>query len=552
MHTLANESNLAATEAALLSAVCTDAGAAGARRDLFRVWLKTLNTPQLAKAVLSSQWRSELDHGLAAAIGQHLLKAGCFEPAASAFDVARGIKPADARVHRLFAHCLMKIGAIERAVEPLRAACALRPTDANCLTDLARCLVISHQESRDRRLREEAMSLLDAALRSDPRCVVACFRRGLMHEEDGEFERARRLFERAVEASPEFLPALTSLLEHDAQPSAELQEKIERLAKSVSHPASEQARAFQVLGKHAERSAAYDRAFDCFVKANRLAGAGWNHDAEKHAAYVDSLIDFYSEDFLARIEGIERGDGGARHVFVVGMPRSGTTLVEQILASHSAVAGGGELGYFLTLEKRNRSLHAPEGGAPPDLQQRISAGNLARIAAGYRAITDGISPGAARVVDKMPFNFTQLGTIAAVFPEAQIVCCERHPADVGLSCFIEAFNEDMPFAQTLEGIGRMIRDHRRLMAHWQRVLGARISIVIYEDLVSDFDTAARGLIGRLGLDWDANCALFHQTTSTVQTPSKRQVRQPLYTGSIGRWKRFEKHLGPWLDALGTP
>ena len=552
VRTLVNdgESNLAAVEARLLGAVCADGGSAAARRDLLRVWLKTGNTPQLARALLNSQWRGDLDHGLATAIGRHLLKMGCFEPAASAFDAARALHPADARAHRLFAHCLLKIGSVEQAVAPLLSACALRPHDPNCMTDLARCLAISHQASRDPRLREEAVRLLDAAIAIDPGCVPASFRRALIHEEDGEFEAARGLLERAVEVSPEFLPALTSLLEAGAESSAELAARIERLAGSASHPPLEQARAFRALGKRAERSAEYDRAFAFFEKANRVAGGGSGHDPKAHAAYVDRLIEHYSADFFARAWRVEREDRGGRYVFVIGMPRSGTTLVEQVLACHPQVAAAGELSYFLNLEKRDQALHASDGGAPPDLDRRLCAEGLARIASGYRTIADGVSRDAVRVVDKMPFNFTQLGTIAATFPDARIICCERHPADVGLSCFVEAFNDDMPFAQTLEDIGWMLRDHRRLTAHWHRVLGARIFTVTYEDLVRDFDTVARGAIGWLGLDWDPRCARFHERAGTVQTPSKRQVRQPLYAGSIGRWKRFEKHLSPLIGRLG--
>ena len=235
-------------------------------------------------------------------------------------------------------------------------------------------------------------------------------------------------------------------------------------------------------------------------------------------------------------------------IFVLGMPRSGTTLTEQIIASHQQVYGAGELHDILQLVNHPKE-GAPEG-YPLSLKGIIPA-DLKMLGEKYVAGLQARKPEARHITDKMPANFNCLGMIHLMLPNAKIVHVKRNPVDTCLSCFTRLFNKSQYQSYDLTEIGRYYRNYSILMDHWRAVLPpGSFYEVQYEDLVADNENQARALIKYCGLEWDDACLESHKTERSIRTASVTQVRQPIYNTSVERWRKYEKHLRPLLDALG--
>ncbi len=243
------------------------------------------------------------------------------------------------------------------------------------------------------------------------------------------------------------------------------------------------------------------------------------------------------------------GDSDPRPVFVVGLPRTGTTLVEQILASHPLVHGAGELEELQRLFRSLPDLVDRPSSDPFEALAVLNSQSAKTAARMYLAKLDALAPAAAeRIVDKMPDNVRYVGLISMLFPAARVVVCTRDFRDVALSCWQTGFEKN-PWANDWNHIARRFADHQRILDHWQRVLPAVSVVVRYEDLVLNLEKHARQLIEFVGLDWNAACLQFHETRRVVRTASYSQVRQPLYTDSVERWRHYESSLGPMFDAF---
>jgi Sulfotransferase family len=237
-------------------------------------------------------------------------------------------------------------------------------------------------------------------------------------------------------------------------------------------------------------------------------------------------------------------------IFVVGMPRSGTTLVEQILSSHPAVHGAGELADFNTLVDR---MAAPRGNAfrYPEDTPALTTDQLRALGTAYVEGLRRRAPSATRVTDKMPGNFLFLGLIHLALPNAHIIHVLRDPRDTCLSCYSKLFTAPQDFTYDLAELGRYYGKYAELMAHWRAVLPAgRMLEIRYEDVVADLEASARRIIDHCGLDWDPRCIAFHEARRPVRTASASQVRRPIYRSSRGRWRAYAAHLGPLVAALG--
>jgi len=231
------------------------------------------------------------------------------------------------------------------------------------------------------------------------------------------------------------------------------------------------------------------------------------------------------------------------------MPRSGTSLVEQIIATHPAAFGAGELG-AINLAVFNIVGRGTSGVTLLTTPAPLARAAVDRIEREYRDHLRRLAPSASRITDKMPTNFLHLGVIAAVFPRAHVIHCVRDARDTCMSCYLQNFSGSQPYSFDLVQLGRFYRDYRRLMAHWREALPIKIHDVVYESLVADTETISRGMLDFIGLPWDPACLRFHESTRVVRTASNDQVRRPVYTASIQRWRRYEKHLGPLLETLG--
>ena len=237
-------------------------------------------------------------------------------------------------------------------------------------------------------------------------------------------------------------------------------------------------------------------------------------------------------------------------VFIVGMPRSGTTLAEQILASHPQVFGAGELPDIDDISRQLERV-VPGNLKYPDCMELAAADTLRAARDGYLRKLADLSSGAHRVTDKMPHNFEHLGLIAALFPNARIVHCIRNPLDTCLSIYFNDFNAGHGYATDLGMLGEHYNEYHRMMMHWKNVLPIKIFDLVYEDIIRDQEQISRQLLAYCGLDWDPACLEFYKNKRTVSTFSYDQVRKPIYTGSVERWRRYEKFLEPLIKALSV-
>ena len=294
------------------------------------------------------------------------------------------------------------------------------------------------------------------------------------------------------------------------------------------------------LGEALERRARHDEAFEAFAEGNRLKRAGLQPSAEAaaraHAAAADHVRALFTPAFLATAEG--KGSPSAAPIFVVGFPRSGSTLIEQILASHPQVQGLGETAALPRLL---------EGRPPPETSAR-----LRRPADDYlAAMRAGGWDGRGRFVDKTLENYLHVGLIHLMFPRAVILHAVRDPMDVGLSCFRQLFASGNETLYDLADIAAELRRYEAVMAHWREVLPGRVIDVRHEALVADPETEIRKLIAAAGLAWDPAVLDFHAREGAVRTASATQVRRPIFQDSIERWRRYEAHLGPLKAALAA-
>ncbi|WP_182869628.1 tetratricopeptide repeat-containing sulfotransferase family protein [Rhodopirellula sp. JC639] len=277
-------------------------------------------------------------------------------------------------------------------------------------------------------------------------------------------------------------------------------------------------------------------------------------------AFTRQSLQAYSPEYFKSMRGTSTSEParpGIGHpsrtpIFIVGMPRSGTTLTEQILSSHPAIAGAGELNYINQLRQEIARVHSPSPDRQaawsrhPEWLQSMNPAEMTLYAERYLEQLEQFRFGALHVTDKMPTNFMHLGLIATLFPNATVIHCRRNPMDVFVSCYCQNLNA--PFCD-LDQLAVYHRNYRRLMAHWERVLPIKIHTSDYESLVADPETQARDMIRHCGLPWDDACLQFHSNDRAVHTPSKWQVRQPMYRSSVEKWRRFEKHLAPIAEQV---
>jgi tetratricopeptide (TPR) repeat protein len=289
----------------------------------------------------------------------------------------------------------------------------------------------------------------------------------------------------------------------------------------------------------------YDAAIFHFDQAKSQAARRYNIEAfEKH---VDFLINLFDPVFLAARKDF--GDASAKPVFILGMPRSGTTLTEQIISSHPNVAGAGELGEVSALARQLGDRPRNEARYREKLLT-LTAGESKTLAQEYLRYIEKFSRDALRVTDKMPHNFEHIGLIALLFPKATIIHCRRDAIDNCMSCYMNAFSDAHGYNADFAKLGRYYRAYDRLMQHWHKVLPGRILDSRYETLVEEQEMQSRKLVAHMGLPWDDACLDYTANDRTVNTISRWQVRQPIYKTSVKRWKVYEKHIGPLIEALG--
>ncbi|UCC13585.1 MAG: sulfotransferase [Gammaproteobacteria bacterium] len=287
----------------------------------------------------------------------------------------------------------------------------------------------------------------------------------------------------------------------------------------------------------------YEEAFTHYRAGN--AAKPVRFDRREYCHDVERLLQVFSAEGWSALPRIE--NPSERLVFVLGMPRSGTSLVEQILACHSRVAGAGEL---TDLAEAAIELGRSTGARFPDSMLTTTTEKLERAADKFLKRLDSVSKSAVRVVDKTPANHLFVGFIQNLFPNARIVHCVRHPLDTALSNYFQDFaGQGIPFSYDLSDIALYYNEYLRVMAHWRQHSSLRIHEIVYEELVADQEQATRALLAFLDLEWDPACLNFHESDRAVATASHAQVRKPIYQKSVGRYRHYEAHLAPLIDAI---
>jgi len=480
-------------------------------------------------------------------LGDALREQGDMDGAVAAYRQALCLRPDDADVHNHLGMALQRQGNVQEAVACYRRALQLRPDYPQACGSLGNAL----EDVGDV---EGAAAAYREVLRLSPSCAEAHNNLAGVLEEQGRAEEAVRHALEALRLRPDWALPLFILAELAAQgyysfPAAQLQ----RIAALVGDPSISPTDASLLhfaLALLRDKQGAYDDAFAHYRQANTLKGrlfheAGQAFDFRKHADVIDQLIATFTPALFERLQGF--GLHTELPVFIVGMPRSGTTLVEQILSSHPLVFGAGELTEVGRLvDELAARLNATEGY--PRCTDRLDPATARAMAEEFRARLARRGGSAVRVTDKHCLNYLHLGLLSVLFPRARVIHCRRDPRDVCLSCYFQNFR-GLNFTWELRGLGRYYRAYERLMDHWHAVLPVPPLEVVYEELVANQEAVSRQVVAFCGLDWDDRCLRFHDNRRPVQTMSKLQVRRPIFSTSVGRWRRYEKHLGPLLDTL---
>lgn len=399
---------------------------------------------------------------------------------------------------------------------------------------------------------EEAVSGFRRAVEIEPGYADARIKLGECHAELGRFAEAEACYRHVLEADPGNIDARFDLAllgtAHDADGNLAALVGVEQAVRDRKKTlvGNDAVKLDFALGRAYDQRGDHERAFAHFLAGNRLKRAMLDHDAQKTAARIADIMRIFDRESIARLG--DGGDPSALPVFVLGMPRSGTTLVEQIIASHPAVHGAGELPELLEIAT---GVTAGAESLFPGGMMALGPEALAGMGGRYVAGLQRRAPQAQRITDKMPANFLAVGLIHLMLPNAKIIHVDRDPVDTCLSCFTQLFSGGQGFSYDLAELGRYYADYARLMEHWRRVLPAGAFLdVRYEDIVAEQEAQSRRLIGYCGLEWDDACLDFHSNSRAVKTSSMVQVRQPIYKSSVERWRSYEKFLGPLFDALG--
>ena len=401
----------------------------------------------------------------------------------------------------------------------------------------------------------DARRAFERTLELQPAHAPALNSLGVVLQQQGHFDEAAAAFRRAIALGPRTADAIYNLLSLAATTKGSsgieaMREILEPLEGELdAFQPDDRAKLLFAMGRAFETLGGYDRAFEAIAAANAIMRTKFPGDVSLAERRMEQIAAVFTPALLSRLHN--EGLASERPIFVVGMPRSGTTLVEQIISAHPAVHGAGELPALAKLILTIRGAH---GSVYPDWARRMTGVDCRVIGQSYLDALPQLAPGERRLTDKWLTNFEHLGLIRACLPNARVIYCRRDPRDICLSCFSLHFNDDSnAYSYDLTQLGRYWRAQDRLMAHWRAVLPAEFLLEApYEEVVGDVEAWARRLIAHCGLEWDDACLRYYESDRVVRTASLAQVRQPIYTDSVGRWRRFERHLGPLLDALGEP
>ncbi|CAN5213716.1 tetratricopeptide repeat protein [soil metagenome] len=562
----------AEAEQAARRAIALDPRAAAYHVSLARSLNNQQRLPE-ALTVLREAVRLNPDDGFArCCLGHVARRLGSLDVAAEAYRAAAELAPDDPRAHRGLGEVCYARGDHSAAAASLRRALELAPGDLDALYNFG---LACHAEGE----LEQAVAAFRDVLARDARHLDALTNLASAYRTLGAIDDAEAAFRRALTIDARHPPALAGLaalldltgrttegiellearapgadaaadivlcraeLLRHAGRAREAQASFERLAaRDDLSPPQRTVLEFSLCGI-LDALGQYDCAFRHAAAANQSMPVRFDSAARRNA--VDELIAIFSREAMAALP--RSSNRSSLPVFIVGMPRSGTSLVEQIVASHPAVFGAGEL---RDIGRATRGLGARLGAPWPDCVPRLTRELLDEQSGAYLSRLADLGAGAARVTDKMWQNFENLGLIELLLTRARVIHCQREPLDTGLSCYFQSFALiGPPFSYGLAHIGAYYREYLRLMRHWRQVSTLELLEIRYEDLVEDPEAHSRRLIEFLDLPWDPACLDFHRNPRIVRTASSRQVREPVFGRSVNRHRHYARFLDPLREAL---
>lgn len=575
---LAETGELAEAVTEYQRALALDANLLGARIALGETLRRARRLDEAITAYKGALDRDKVNHAAFNGLGLVYRDLEDLPRALECFEHAVGLAPENPEYRMNFGAALRRYELDGLAAEQFYKAVQLCPTWLEAVVLLAEVL-------QQQRRFDEAKECYDRALQLHPENPELHERRGYIYLDMGDAEHALEEFTlvraehanrpaallgmgraymeagRSAEAAASLEALLASFPQHAGGFSNLAVSRkfklddpyIPRLRDLTDRVSDEDASAIALsfaMGKVLDDCKQWDDAWHYYARGNRLRNLKYDYQPARQEAEYDALMSVFTKDFFESYQ--ELGVASELPVFIVGMPRSGTTLTEQIISSHPQVIGAGEVVFWG--KAKNAVPYTLNTQEPyPQCLSQMTPAHASGIAEKYTTLLRKIAgPGTnpLRITDKMPHNFVQLGLIALLFPNARIIHCRRDAMDNCLSIFFQNFGGEHPYAYDLSNLGHHYRQYERLMAHWHEVLPGRILDINYEDTIADPEYWSRRLIAHVGLEWDDACLAPHKLERTVKTASHWQVRQPIYKTSVQRWKNYEKHLQPLKQALG--
>ena len=471
-------------------------------------------------------------------MGLLAVTAKLYKPSIIFFKRALKLSPKSAEIQNNLANSLIFDNQIGASIVHLRKALKINPRLIEAHLNMGRAY---------RALGDAAASLrsYNSALDVDPACTPALIAIAEIMASFGELDEASNAFRKILEIDPQNCAAIAGLAASQQFKSGNIDiQKIENLIESKPKLNGEDmARLYHAASKIRDDMEDFDKAFEHLLNAKKCLGKPFN--IFEYRKFVSNICNNINQfDFVGKI-----GSSSGQPVFIVGMPRSGTTLIEQILASHPDAVGAGELNIIDQLAKEVLQI---KSGSPNsiDVIRNITSKQANELAKQYLNEIRKHSNSAKVIIDKTPHNYEYLGLISKMFPNSRVIHAVRNPIDTCLSCFSHFFSDFHAYNNDLEALGLYYREYTRLINHWKKILPIKIMDVRYEHLIYSQEKTSISLMKFIDLDWDEGCLEFYKTYRKVDTPSKWQVRQPIYSSSVGRWKRYENQLEPLILALG--